>query len=933
MSAPQQTRWTYAARGDEAPRSKRRIGTWLLLALCFIAFYAIYFSPALLKHVLLAPGDGEIYYLPLFRLPITEFWNDLILSGYPVAFDIQAMTLYPLRWLSPTFNTLVISAYVVAALGMYGLCRKLTGSRLGALTGALVASGSGFMLGHLGHLTIIHAAAWMPWMLWAVLAARDASWRPVALGAAAVAMCVYGGHPQLTVISLLFSGSYALFLAVATAREVEWNIALRYLLRITVLFAAGLLLAAPALVGLLDSAGQSVRAAWSINDFASFSHDFLSLRLLWFPNLYGVYGPGPYGYYSGPFNLTELALYAGIGSWMLASLAVTAFHRKFAIWFWVGGVVAGLLLALGTATPLGELVYRLPVLGKFRAQARFGWILIVSLSVLAAYGVAAVMGGRLQARGRWGAWIVSLVGLSLAAASVMAALPDNLLAHVGGALSAPNVVIPLVLIAATALLCAFWLHRPGHGRFAMLLVLLVMDLASFGYYHDWKYSIAVADSVSPARYAPPPPALTRGDGRVLPFGANEWPAQTLRPNVNMHFGVPSAIGYGPLLSARYAQVTGTDPTGSFPRVPLDAPILDVLGVRWIAGDLVNSDPQLLGGGCGVAVPKASAAFVVPEGTQVDQVRVVSHMACSEALKDGTPVATLDVIATDGAEIAALPVEVGRDTGEWAHDRTDLVGVIAHRRPPIADSFDAGGFQGHNYEGAWSVEPGFPARIEIDVVPGGKAPLKVVQVQVRDARSGMWQSLASADAGVVRPPALSQPLAWGGETAIRERHDYRSMAWVACKTQQADLPAIAKVLSASRNDTGFDPFTTVLTEKRLILPSACQQGASADIVERRNGYWRIRTQTDGPGVLVVSSAYHHGWVAEMGGRSLSVIPADGILLGVPVGTGSHEIVLRFRPRNFTVALWMSGATLASLAVMLAWGFRRRREGIQTKQGQS
>jgi uncharacterized membrane protein YfhO len=72
---------------------------------------------------------------------------------------------------------------------------------------------------------------------------------------------------------------------------------------------------------------------------------------------------------------------------------------------------------------------------------------------------------------------------------------------------------------------------------------------------------------------------------------------------------------------------------------------------------------------------------------------------------------------------------------------------------------------------------------------------------------------------------------------------------------------------------------------------------------------------------------------MEGRSLSVIPANGILLGVPIGSGSHEVVLRFRPRNFTVALWISGATLAALSTMLAWGVRRRRKGIQTKQGQS
>src|SRR5690606_8151193 len=115
-------------------------------------------------------------------------------------------------------------------------------------------------------------------------------------------------------------------------------------------------------------------------------HDFSTLRMVWFPNLYGGQAAGPYGAYSGPFNITELAIYAGIVGWMLALCALITFRNDKITWFWILGVGIGLWLALGTATPLGGVVYEFPVLGKFRAQARFGWIFIVSLSVLAAYG-------------------------------------------------------------------------------------------------------------------------------------------------------------------------------------------------------------------------------------------------------------------------------------------------------------------------------------------------------------------------------------------------------------------------------------------------------------------------------------------------------------------------------------------------------------------
>lgn len=924
MSAsPDGTRWTSSVpRGITAPREGMGASAWFLAAMFFAALYALYFAPALFKDALLAPGDGEIYYLPFFHLPVTELWNDLILSGYPVSLDIQAMTFYPLRWVSPSFNTLVLLAYVVAALGMFGLSLRLTGSRLGALTAALIASGSGFMLGHLGHLSIIHAAAWVPWILWALLATRSTAWRGVGLGALAVAMCIYGGHPQVSVIGLLFAGVYALFLSLCELRDTGRRAAIRYLAKAALLFLTGLIIAGPALVGLIDSAGNSVRAAWSLNDFGSFSHDFQSLRLLWFPNLYGGQAAGPYGGYTGPFNITELALYAGIGSWILALCALLAFRKQLFLWFWIVGAIGGLLLALGTATPLGDLVYHMPVLGKFRAQARFGWIFIISLSILAAYGVSAAMSVRLSGRQRIVSCGLALAALLAIVAWTFFALPDNVQAFQGGPWSYPGFWVPLAIMMASLVVFGTWLWRPSHGWMTLVLLLLVMDLASFGWFHDWRYLPASTANPSGPRYAAPPPALSRGDGRVLTLGAENWPAGTLRPNSNISAGVPVVTGYGPLLSARYAQVTGADTTGGFPRIPIDAPLMDVLGVRWVAGDIANSDPQLVGAGCGMAVPQPSVVFAVPPGVQADQVRIVSHMACSESLVDGYTAATLRVLDAGGNERAVLPVQVGRQTGEWAHDRKDLVGVVAHSRPPVADSFDAGGFLGHSYEGSWGIPGGQAVRIEMIATQGSKAPVKLLQMQVHDAVSNQWLTLEVANSRQAMA-ALPPLIVWKGEVPLRERVGYRSMAWVACHTRQADLPMTAALLAGREAAERIDPFTTVLTEQRLILPKACRRQATAQIVERRHGYWRIRTQTDGPGVLVVSSAYHRGWIAEMDGSSLSVIPANGILLGVPIGSGSHNIVLRFRPPAFIAAMWLCAAALLCVLALLVWDWRHAR----------
>ena len=110
---------------------------------------------------LLAPGDGAVSYLPAIARE-WSLWIDGLFAGYPAFADTQQFPWYPLRLFGSHYNALVVSAYVIAAFCTYGLARLLSGSVLGAIVAGLVYSGGGFMTAHLGHLSIIHAAAWIP---------------------------------------------------------------------------------------------------------------------------------------------------------------------------------------------------------------------------------------------------------------------------------------------------------------------------------------------------------------------------------------------------------------------------------------------------------------------------------------------------------------------------------------------------------------------------------------------------------------------------------------------------------------------------------------------------------------------------------------------------------------------------------------------------
>jgi len=898
---------------------------WLVLALLFAGFYALYFSPVLIQNGLLAPGDGTIYYWPTFGLPATDLWNDLLLSGYSALSDIQAQTLYPLRWLSPTYNSLVISAYVVAAVGSFGLALSLTGSRIAALAAALVVSGSGFMLAHLGHLSIVHAAAWVPGILWALSRFRISEGSlPVAAGALAVAMCIYGGHPQLSVIGMLFAGTYALSEICLEAARSGWRAGARMLAKVVAMFLLGLLIASPALDSVLSAASSSVRSAWSLTDFNSFSHDVASLRMVAFPNLYGGAPPGPYGAYGGPFNLTELTIYVGIAPWLLCMLAVVRCKQDPGAIFWAAAAVVSLLLCLGAATPLGELVYRIPLLGKFRAQARFGWILTLCMGVLTAYGLSAALRNAVSRRQALGALCMGLVLAGTMLASVASAPPGNVLAQGPEWVLHPAVLVPLVFMVVAFLLVGLLLLKPGRPAAAMLLVLLVVDLGSFGWFHDWKY-------VGPQAPAAPKQArsdallskLALGNGRVMPIGAPHWPAGPMRPNTNMTYGIPVVVGYGPLLSSRYATVTGADTLGGFPILPPDAPLLDVLGIRWVAGKSTGVNPVLIGSGCGADSGITRLQAKVPPGLKPDAIRIVSHLSCSTELATSHDIADATVIDGSGKPVGSFVVEAGVNTAEWAYDRADVRPTVAHARPHVFESFDAGGFNGLWFDATWAIQPATAdgGSVTLAMRQDAGAPVMTRSIEAKDSRTGAWVPLEFGPLSENAAP-LNSPSTDVQGVPVSERLGYRGMAWVACTARVVPLEQQGAILRASRASARMDARSTVLLEEKPPGASlACKSPAPVSILERRPGYWKLRTRSDGAGMLIVSTSFNPGWNALVDGVAAKVLPAYGVVVGIPVAAGEHEVELHFLPRSLLWTLLLAGLAIIATVILLWKGVRR------------
>lgn len=102
--------------------------------------------------------------------------------------------------------------------------------------------------------------------------------------------------------------------------------------------------------------------------------------------------------------------------------------------------------------------------------------------------------------------------------------------------------------------------------------------------------------------------------------------------------------------------------------------------------------------------------------------------------------------------------------------------------------------------------------------------------------------------------------------------------------------------------GYDPARETLLPPDAVLPSAERQ--PADTPDATPGYARIRTyannevvvETAGPrrAVLVLADVWHPWWQAEIDGRPVDLMRADGLFRAVAVPAGRREVRFVFRP---------------------------------------
>ncbi|MHB1443899.1 MAG: YfhO family protein, partial [Candidatus Humimicrobiaceae bacterium] len=119
---------------------------------------------------------------------------------------------------------------------------------------------------------------------------------------------------------------------------------------------------------------------------------------------------------------------------------------------------------------------------------------------------------------------------------------------------------------------------------------------------------------------------------------------------------------------------------------------------------------------------------------------------------------------------------------------------------------------------------------------------------------------------------------------------------------------------SGNKVNFDPNLTALVENPDFAKSEFNKmGAKLEIVEYKNNKVVLKTKSAEDSYLVFSDTYYPGWKAYIDKNETKIYKTDGVLKGIYIPVGEHEVIFSFLPNNFWLGVSVTIFSYISLII--------------------
>ncbi len=501
-------------------------------------------------------------------------WYPYTYAGFHLHGEGQSALYHPLTWLTARWLPVevglvgdVLRNYVLPVVGGFLLLSRIGLRRDAALLGAALFAFGAYNTMRFMHINAVAIVGHLPFSLLALdvllRSARPAhvAWATWALSLLTASKLLLS-HPQFVWLCGLVEASFVLFLLVSGVGRRRW-------FWIPAAMLLGVVIASVQVLPQWESLQLSFRRAPQatfINEYAL--HPVNLVQLV-----------SPYFYSTRAMGLppiVESALYAGS---LLPVLLMWVAVRWRALRGWRGALVAslllaatGVLLALGDSGGVHALLTRLPVVGLFRAPARYLLLTQAGLALIAAISfadLARVAGSRIALSRARLAWLFLPAGLATALAlASLGPLPPLIRYFVADGLGIVSGALLLTGFAALAALAS-------RGRRMALVLLAALAITDLGVYGVTWMNRRGTSTLEALLDRHPPPQMGAG------HRAHRGPTALTMRNVRF------VIGYAGIIPERrlpiFVDLARADDT---PLSPAEIAAFRVAGVGWAHGEAV-----------------------------------------------------------------------------------------------------------------------------------------------------------------------------------------------------------------------------------------------------------------------------------------------------------------------------------------------------------
>ncbi len=331
----------------------------------FIYLGSSYFSDIPITHysnlLFIQKSIQEHHQIPL--------WSNLIFSGYPFAANPLSGLWYLPGWLALLFplpagiNIALLLHLLIGLYGMYYFLKSLNISENGSILGSIAFLFSAKIYAHIGagHLSLIYAISWTPWLLF------------------------YTNKYKLQVnflknylLSGLFWGlilladlrwsipAFLIWFVLLVEIKINWVNILKF---IGISLGIGLLSSMATWLPLIQFLSFSNRSGLTPNEQMIYSMSFVDFLNLFFPFFEGS---------------AETRVYPGAVVVLLSVLGIFLHKNNHQMRKWYVLALISLILSFGENIPGMNLIYEIPGFSLMRVPARFLFPLVFALSIISA---------------------------------------------------------------------------------------------------------------------------------------------------------------------------------------------------------------------------------------------------------------------------------------------------------------------------------------------------------------------------------------------------------------------------------------------------------------------------------------------------------------------------------------------------------------------